>query len=171
MTAAPNSNWLSTNNLPRIGFATALAPPAAGASLAIILGLTVFNGQIFLVPNPADSSQMIGASIPQIAANLFNAVTGGIILGALIGWPVMLVLGLPAHALLLRKTPASVWVYAAAGGFIGILGGAFRYFQGRSQSANELTQFLAIGAVTGTLAALIFWYARRPDKDQAEYKS
>src|SRR5262245_1261500 len=32
--AKPTDNWLTTNNLPRIGFATALAPPAAGAALA-----------------------------------------------------------------------------------------------------------------------------------------
>jgi hypothetical protein len=176
MSEAPNSskptdNWLKTSNLPRIGFATALAPPAAGAALAVILGLTVFNGQIFLVPNPADPQHMMSASILQIAGNFLNAITGGIILGALVGWPVMLVLGLPVHALLLRKTPASVWIYAAAGIAIGLLGGSYRYIQARSHSANDLTQFLAIGAVTGTLAALIFWYARRPDRDAAEYKS
>ena len=46
----PADNWLKSSNMPRLGFATALAPPAAGALLAIILGLTVFNGQIFLSP-------------------------------------------------------------------------------------------------------------------------
>ncbi|HEV7693333.1 MAG TPA: hypothetical protein VGO52_21035 [Hyphomonadaceae bacterium] len=169
--AKPADNWLKSSNMPRLGFATALAPPAAGALLAIILGLTVFNAQIFLAPDPADPNLMKGASIPLIAGNLFNAVTGGIILGALVGWPVMLVFGLPGHALLLRKTSARLWIYGAAGIVIGLAGGAFRYFQSRSHSANDLTQFLAIGAVTGTLAAIIFWFARRPDKDAAEYKS
>jgi hypothetical protein len=167
----PADNWLQSRNMPRLGFATALAPPAAGALLAIILGLTVFNGQIFLVPSSADPNLMVGASIPLIFGNLFNAVTGGIILGALVGWPVMLILGLPVHALLLRKTPAKLWIYGAGGIVIGLAGGAFRYIQGRAHSANDLTQFLAIGAVTGTLAAIIFWFARRPDKDAAEYKS
>jgi hypothetical protein len=167
----PADNWLRSRNLPRIGFATALAPPAAGALLAIILGLTVFNAQIFLTPDPADPNLLVGASIPLIAGNLFNAVTGGVILGALVGWPVMLVFGLPGHALLLRKTSAKLWIYAAAGIVIGLAGGVFRYAQARSHSTDDLPQFLAIGAVTGTLAAIIFWFARRPDKDAAEYKS
>src|SRR5262245_48314567 len=110
MTGAPNDRWLSSRNLPRLGFATALAPPAAGAALAIILGLTVFNAQIFLVPDPGNPEMMVGASILQIGANFLNAIVGGIILGALVGWPVMLVLGLPTHALLVRKTPAKVWI-------------------------------------------------------------
>ncbi len=92
----------------RSSAAVSAAPPVAGALIAFVLAFTVFNSQIFLVPDPANASQMVGASIPQILLNLFDTVSGGLILHAIIGWPVMLVLGLPAHALLIRKTPATV---------------------------------------------------------------
>jgi hypothetical protein len=165
-------SWLKSRNLPRLAFSVALAPPVAGALLALILSITVFNGRIFLVPGPEGGGQMVGADIGEIATNLFMAITNGFILGALIGWPVMLVIGLPLHAFLLRKTSASVWIYIFAGIAAGVAGGAARALSSSAAvAASELTQALAIGAVTGTLAAFIFWYVRRPDRDTAEYKT
>jgi hypothetical protein len=170
---APQDNWLKSRNLPRLGFAVAAAPPVAGALMALVLAFTVFNAQIFLTPGPTGSGQMVGAGIPQIIGNLFQAVTGGLILGALIGWPVMLVVGLPAHALLLRKTPATVWIYLGAGAAAGLAGAAARLFspQKTAMSNEQLLQILAIGAFAGTLTAFVFWYLRRPDKDAGEYKT
>jgi hypothetical protein len=171
--SAPTDNWLKSRNLPRLGFAVSAAPPVAGALMAFVLAFTVFNAQIFLVPDPANSAQLIGAGIPQILVNLFNAVSGGLILGALIGWPVMLVLGMPAHALLIRKTPATVWIYVAAGCAAGLAGSAARLLSSRTttMTGEQLLQALAIGAFAGTLTAFVFWFIRRPDKDAAEYKT
>jgi hypothetical protein len=165
-------NWLKSRNLPRLAFATALSPPVAGAVLALILGLTVFQSQVFFIEDPQQDSVYVRASILEVFANMFTILTSGFLIGGLIGWPVMLAIGLPSHALLLRRTSAKVWWYVLAGCIAGVIAGALRFVSSRGATTmNDALQLAAIGAVTGTLAALVFWFVRRPDTDAAEYKS
>ncbi len=172
MTDKPADNWLKSRNLPRLAFATALSPPVAGALLALILGLTVFQSQIFLIEDPQQDSVYVRAGVLEVLANMFTILTSGFLIGGLIGWPVMLVIGLPAHALLLRRTSAKVWWYVLAGCVAGVIAGALRFVSSRGAATmNDAVQLAALGAVTGTLAALVFWFVRRPDSDAAEYKS
>jgi len=163
-------NWLTTTKPTRLAISALMSPPIAGMVVSLILALTVFNGGLALPQDP---------EIPQAGAAGLGFVSGamtvmaiGFMLGGLIGWPVMLVLGLPAHALLLRKTSAKIGWYALAGGVIGAGGGLARLFQTVATApANGYLLYMAIGAVTGTLAAVVFWWLRRPDKDAAEYQS
>jgi hypothetical protein len=169
---APADSWLKSRNLARLGFAVALSAPAAGAILALVLGLTVMRSVIFTVPHPTIDSQFVDADAGQILINTFLVATSGFMLGGILGWPIMLALGLPMHAALIRKTAAKAWHYAVAGLAAGLLAGLLRFVAERgAATTNDLTMLLAIGGVGGVIAALMFWLVRRPDKDAAEYKT
>jgi hypothetical protein len=168
---SPDS-WLKSRNLARLGFAVALSAPAAGAILSLVLGFTVMRSAIFTVPHPTIDSQFVDADFGQILINIFIVTSGGFMLGGILGWPVMLALGLPTHALLIRKTTAKAWHYAIAGLIAGFAAGLLRFVTERSGApASELTLLLAIGGVSGVITALTFWIIRRPDKDAAEHKT
>ncbi|CAN0348068.1 unnamed protein product, partial [Phaeothamnion confervicola] len=111
----------------RLAFAVALSAPVAGALVAIILGFTVFRDAVFLVEDPARDSMFVNAGFAEILANTAVVAFSGLMLGGIIGWPVMLVFGLPVHAFLLRKTSAKAWVYVIAGAVAGTAAGAFRF--------------------------------------------
>jgi hypothetical protein len=170
-TSAPADSWLKSRNLARLGFAVALSAPAAGAVLALVLGFTVMRSVIFTVPHPTIDSQFVDADFGQIIINTAMVGLSGFMLGGILGWPVMLALGLPMHAVLIRKTSAKAWHYAVAGLAAGFLAGLLRYVTDRSASINDLVALLAIAGVGGVIAALMFWLVRRPDKDAAEYKT
>jgi LytS/YehU family sensor histidine kinase len=162
--------WLKSRNLARLGFAVALSAPAAGAVLALVLGFTVMRSVIFMVPHPTIDSTFVNADFGQILINTAMVGTSGFMLGGIVGWPVMLALGLPMHAVLIRKTTAKAWHYAIAGLAAGLAAGLLRFVTERSATSNDLAMLLSIGGVGGVIAALMFWLVRRPDKDAAEYK-
>ncbi len=95
----------------------------------------------------------------------------GFMLGGVIGWPVMLALGLPAHAVLLRKTSAGIGWYSLAGGVIGAAAGGLRLLQTSGVRFDAYPLYFGLGAVTGAMAAIVFWWLRRPDKDAAQRQS
>jgi hypothetical protein len=171
-TEARTDSWLKSRNLARLGFAVALSAPAAGAVLALVLGFTVMRSVIFMVPHPDIDSQFVQADAGQILINTAMVGMGGFMLGGVLGWPVMLAVGLPMHAVLVRKTSAKAWHYAVAGLVAGLAAGVLRFATERGgASTNDLAMLLSIGGVAGVIAALMFWIIRRPDKDAAEYKS
>jgi LytS/YehU family sensor histidine kinase len=165
-------SWLKSRNLPRLAFAVVFSAPVAGAILSLVLGFTVMRSIIFLVPDPNIDSNFVQADFGQIVINTIMVAVGGFMVGGLLGWPVMLGLGLPMHAVLIRKTPAKAWHYAIAGLAAGMIAGLLRYAMERGGAGtNDLIVLLAIGGVAGAIASLMFWLVRRPDKDAAEYKS
>jgi hypothetical protein len=165
-------SWLKSRNLPRLAFAVVLSAPVAGALLSLILAFTVMRSVIFMVPHPEIDSEFVQADAGQILINTVMVLASGFMLGGLLGWPVMLALGLPMHAALIRKTTAKAWHYALAGLAAGLIAGLLRYAMERGEATvNDLTALLSIGGVAGAVAALVFWFVRRPDKDAAEYKS
>jgi hypothetical protein len=171
-TPAPTDSWLKSRNLARLGFAVALSAPAAGAILAVVLGFTVMRSVIFMVPHPTIDSTFMNADFGQILINTAMVGVGGFVLGGVLGWPVMLAFGLPLHAVLIRKTTAKAWHYAIAGLAAGLAAGLLRFVTERGgASSNDLSMLLSIGGVGGVIAALMFWFVRRPDKDAVEYKS
>jgi len=170
-TPAPTDSWLKSRNLPRLLFAVALSAPAAGAIIALVFGFTVMRDAIFSAPHPTIELQSVSADLGRILTNIAIVVSGGFMLGGILGWPVMLALGLPVHAALIHKTSAKAWHYAIAGLAAGLAAGFLRHSTQSSASANELTLFLALGGVGGVIAILMFWIIRRPDKDAAEYKT
>jgi hypothetical protein len=162
MTSAEKSagNWMKSDNLPRLAFAAVVSPPVAGALVTLILGTTVLGATVF------------SGSIADILLNIFNSAVGGVMLAGVIGWPIMLVFILPVHALLLRRTSARAWVYAATGGLAGAAAGMLLFVASRgAASAGNPALFLAIGLTSGVSGLLIFWIARRPDRDAARFKA
>jgi hypothetical protein len=160
-------NWLHSRKPGRLAIAVAMSAPVAGGLIALVLALTVLSGGPSAVNTEAASEGIAGVLI-----GATTVMATGFMLGGLIGWPVMLVLGLPAHAALLRKTSAKIWWYIIAGAVIGGVAGGVRLLQTFSSvSPDARLLYIAIGAVTGTLAAVVFWFLRRPDTDAAEYKS
>lgn len=171
-TPAAQDSWLKTRNLARLGLAVTASAPAAGALLALVFAFTVLRSAIFMVPHPTIDSEFVQADFGQILINTAMVAVGGFMLGGIIGWPVMMALGLPLHALLIRKTTAKAWHYAVAGLAAGAAAGFLRFATERGQATpNDLTILLSIGSVGGVFAALLFWMIRRPDKDAAEYKT
>jgi hypothetical protein len=161
--AAQPDNWLKTAKPGRLTIAVLMAAPIAGAVVALVLALTVFRG------DPAAEGTGAAAVIG-IVSGAATVMATGFMLGAVIGWPVTLALGLPAHAVLLRKTSAKIGWYALGGGVVGAVAGALRLVQTSTFARDAILLHLAMGAVTGTLAALVFWWLRRPDSDAAEFK-
>lgn len=172
MTAGARSrSWLKSDNLPRLAFAVVLSPPVAGVLLSLVLAFTVMRSVIFLAPHPEIDSEFVQADAGQILMNTVMVGMGGFMIGGLLGWPVMMALGLPMHAVLLRTTAAKAWHYVAAGLTIGLAAGFLRYaMEGGTASTDDLIVLLAIGSVAGGLASLMFWLVRRPDRDATEYK-
>jgi LytS/YehU family sensor histidine kinase len=171
-TQAQQDSWLNSRNLPRLAFAVVFSAPVAGVILALVLGFTVMNNIIFLVPDPNVDSAFVPADFGQIVLNTIMVAVAGLMVGGLLGWPVMLVIGLPMHAALIRKTTAKAWHYAVAGLAAGLIAGLLRFAMERGGARmNDLIVLLAIGGVAGAIAALVFWSVRRPDKDAAEYKT
>ena len=98
----------------------------------------------------------------------------GAMFGAIIGWPAMLLLGLPAHSLLYRRKSHRIGGYLLAGVLAGFLAslilllllGGFGIF--RSMTGADITGggFITLIVVfASVIAATVFWFIRRPDKD------
>lgn len=91
----------------------------------------------------------------------------GAVMGAMIGWPAMLLVGLPIHSLLMRKTKSHVWTYAGLGIFAGTLA-MFAYFAVVGGLVElfmwDMSWIALSGPLTGALAATLFWMIRRPDR-------
>lgn len=161
-------SWLRSSNLPRLAFAGVLAPPLAGVLLSLILGFTIMRSVIFLAPHPEIDSEFVQADAARILINTVVVGVGGLMMGGVLGWPLMMLLGLPVHAVLLHTTTARAWHYVAAGLAAGIGAGFLRYARERDATTDDFVTLLSIGGAAGALAALIFWLVRRPDRDTAE---
>lgn len=140
-----------------------LAPgPIAGMVAALILSVTAFaNLQVYNL-DPA---------IPELT--YYMGLHGVLLFGALMGgtWGLlpMLLLGLSAHAWLLRRTHPAIWMYAIAAMAAGIVFGGLTGWNALSISgANGLgvfASYLGAGACAGLVAGVVFWLIRRPDRD------
>ena len=132
--------------------------PAAGTLIVLAIGIV---GSLISVA--------AGGSVSFPAALIW----AGAFLGALIGWPVTLFFGLPAHAFLYRRRSRRVGSYLLAGvlvGFVAIfvvmlIGGAFGAFQSGDALAAGLASTGFFGLLMSVLASWLFWLIRRPDKD------
>jgi hypothetical protein len=160
MSAAPN--WLTTRKPGRLAISVLMSAPIAGMVIALVLALTVFR-----TTPPAGNAGAAG--IIEVISGAGMVMATGFMLGGVIGWPVMLAFGLPAHAVLLRKTSAAIGWYALAGGVIGAAAGGIRLLQTSSVRPDAYLLYFGMGAVTGAAAAIVFWWLRRPDKDAAEH--
>ncbi len=150
-----------------LALAALIAPVMAAAFAAMILAMVIAPDLIFRVDiNSIDSRP---ATLREIATNLGDFGIVGVRLGAIPGWPAMVVLGLPLHGWLFHNGKTDGVSYALSGiaaGFVTVL----LYLLGTgdwwvSPSAwFEAWPILLTGSTTGLLAAGLFWLIRRPDR-------
>ncbi len=132
--------------------------PAAGTLIVLAIGIV---GSLISVAAGGSA----GMPAPLLWAGAF--------IGALIGWPVMLFFGLPAHAFLYRRRSRKVGSYLLAGVLVGfvtvfvvtLIGAALGGFQSGDVLAAGLASTGLIGLLMSVLASWLFWLIRRPDKD------
>src|SRR5262245_4125300 len=105
-------DWLRPTKPLRLALGVILGPPFAGAIVGLLLAMTAVADVVAQSTNKA-------LTLAQMTA--FATAYG-----ALIGWPVMLTLGLGSHALLLRRTSANLLWYVGAGAISGVIAGLVR---------------------------------------------
>lgn len=152
----------------RLTIAFIIPPVLAAIIIAPLIAIFMGLADSFLPCSHPPYPQPCGApGLPEYAQTIMATVPIGAILGALIGWPAMVILGLPVHYLLMRKTKRHVWTYAGLGIFVGTLA-MLAYFGvtgGLKQMFLWDYSWLALsGPLTGALAATLFWFIRRPDR-------
>lgn len=131
--------------------------PAAGTLIVLAIGLI---GSLISVA--AGGSASFPAAL----------IWAGAFFGALIGWPTMLFLGLPAHAILYRRRSRKAGAYVLGGVFVGFLAAllALCLYAFMGVVPGELffaavAPLVIICLLGSVLAAWLFWLIRRPDKD------
>ncbi|HVY89496.1 MAG TPA: hypothetical protein VG942_11545 [Hyphomonadaceae bacterium] len=161
MNTVPNPSssdeWLRPTKPLRLALGVLLGPPVAGLTVGLILVMTAVGDVVAQSQNKALTVIQMGG---------FAAFYG-----ALVGWPVMLTLGLGSHAVLLRRTSANLLWYVGAGAVSGIVAGLVRAGRAVLYLQEAALLNVAIGIVTGVIAAAIFWIIRRPDKDAVLFKN
>jgi hypothetical protein len=144
---------------------------AAAIVLGPIIGAVVFAIILRLLSFPLTSPI---ATVVDIVAMALPLALG-------LGIPGMLILGLPAHSMLVKAGQRSLLMYAIAGLIAGVfvaclfLCSVWLYDVG-SDSPGQLTSdhlftVLLFAIPLGGLSAAIFWVIRRPDRDQASSAS
>jgi len=152
----------------RLALAVLFTPILAAGLIAAGLAMVIMPDLVFSVMT--DSTTTRPATPPEIMASLFGfgAIGGG--LGVVLGWPAMILGGLPAHLWLVHKGRTGWRTYALAGLVIGTLvmlvwllaTGDLRY----PLRALNVGPLLLSGPVTGVLTASLFWFIARPARSR-----
>ena len=131
--------------------------PAAGTLIVLTIG--IFGSLISIAAGGS-------ASFPA------QLIWAGAFAGALLGWPTMLLFGLPAHVILYRRKSRKVGAYLLGGVFVGFLAALLAlglyavtgFVPGEFLFAT-LGPLVVICLLGSVLASWLFWLIRRPDKD------
>ena len=154
------------NHLIQLIFATLFAPVVAAAVSAALLAMAVAPEFVFQVE--VNSAEYRPATLREIATSLVGFGFIGAAMGAVLGWPAMVIAGLPAHRWLVRKGRTGGLTYSLFGVAVGTIT-MLVYFAATGSWRHPLGllaawPLLLAGPVTGLLAAGLFWLIRRPDK-------
>lgn len=94
---------------------------------------------------------------------------------ALVGYPAMLVLGVPAHLVLTKRHWTHGWSYALAGVLIGVIVAAvlfgsvaiqnFSLIPDPNKSLGPSVAIFTLVALLGALVAWVFWVIARPGRE------
>lgn len=133
----------------RTVFATICSTPIIAALYALTLGVWKLLR--------SDASAWLSIILELPGVTLMLAATAGMMLG----WPIMLLAGLPAYWLLMRVGWRQVWHFMLAGLCVGAA--CVVLFTRRAESG--LLIYWSIATLPGTLTGLVFWLIRRPDRD------
>jgi hypothetical protein len=95
-------------------------------------------------------------------------------LSALVGYPTMIILGLPAHIVLGKCRWTNLWGYGFAGLLIGVIVSAilfssvvaqnFSFIPDPSKSLTPVIAVFFLAAFLGALSSVVFWLIARPDR-------
>ncbi len=142
----------------RLFFASILCGPLAGMGVIILIGIAT------LLMNAGSG---FGSFLP------VSVVFSGAVFGAVVGWPAMLLFGLPAHAVLYRRRSHKIGGYLLAGVFAGFVGtiviiglqmlGGAGFLDSQVVMAGGLVALIMV--LASVAAASLFWWIRRPDRD------
>lgn len=150
----------------RLTLATLLAPILAAGLTAAVLALILVPDLVF--QTETDSATYRPATLPEIMASLFGFSVIGGALGVLLGWPAMILGGLPVHVWLVRKDRTDWLPYALIGLAVGTVT-MLVYFLATGSLRDpslllDASPLLLSGPLTGFLAASLFWLIRQPDR-------
>ncbi|MGB2176951.1 MAG: hypothetical protein ACPH9E_03350 [Hyphomonas sp.] len=153
----------------RLALATLLAPILAAGLSAALLAMVIAPELVFRVE--IDSVTSRPATLPEIMASLIGFGFLGGAFGIFLGWPAMMIAGLPAHRWLVSKGRTDWLPYA----LIGLAAGTVTmliYFLATGSLRDpslllDASPLLATGPLTGFLAASLFWLVRLPGRISA----
>ncbi|QYJ00821.1 hypothetical protein KUV46_00120 [Thalassovita mediterranea] len=159
----------------RLVAAVLISPVLGGLVAAELVGMIFFPKEIFFVLL-SDSVTYRPATPFEIFETLGSIAVVGVTLGALVGIPAMLLVGVPVHVWLVSTRRTALAYYASSGAAAGIIAGfAFGHIQDPEMWTwvfSEIYSLLVVvvvpGAVAGGIAAILFWLVSRPDKAHAE---
>jgi hypothetical protein len=142
----------------RLAIATILCGPIAGVATIMLISVIMML-------------MSLGSGYASFLP--WEYILSGGFFGAVIGWPAMLLFGLPAHALLYRRRSYKLGGYLLAGTILGLLATLFlALIQATAFRGGGTTDWLMSGAWFGVVlvlasvaAASVFWFIRRPDRD------
>lgn len=144
----------------RLCLAFLLPAAVAGFVGSLILSFTAFSDMI-------STGKDNEAEVYRITHS--GMVFMGTLLGALWGQLATLLVGLPAHVVILGQRTKPAWKYALAGVIAGVLFGAafcWPMLSGVSGPSLANVAWLAIASASaGAIGGLVFWLIRRPDRD------
>lgn len=150
----------------RLILAVLFAPILAAGLVAALLAVIMVPDMVF--QTAIDSATYRPATTPEIMASLLGFGVFGGALGVFLGWPAMILGGLPVHAWLVRKDRTEWLPYALIGLGVGtvtmliylLATGGWRDPLGLLDGGPLLLS----GPLTGFLAASLFWLIRLPPR-------
>jgi hypothetical protein len=153
----------------RLILAVLFAPILAAGLVAALLAVIMVPDMVF--ETQIDSATSQPATIPQIMASLLGFGVFGGALGLVLGWPAMILGGLPVHAWLMRKGRTGWLPYALTGLGVGTVTMLIYFLAtGSWRDPSGLLDggpLLLSGPLTGFLAASLFWFIARPAHNPA----
>jgi hypothetical protein len=152
-----NSTQIQGKTGGRLFLAAILCGPLSGLAIIFIISLITF----------LSSLRYTASFVP--VAYFFS----GALFGAAIGWPAMLLFGLPAHAFLYKRRSHKIGGYLLAGALLGVLATVVITVLSMIGTRDVMgANLLYTGGLFGVIlllasigASSIFWWIRRPDRD------
>jgi len=155
----------------RVLLAMILAPPAGGAAAAAAV---VLIGLVFSVLSTGSLSSPGSNVIFYI-----QIVVAGVVIGATYGYPAIVIMGLPLYLLVQRLRIRSLLVWVILGILVASVTGLIVAFWSDRERLADIVKtpadmvrwlvgsfdiFVAVVALGGAVAGLVFWLIVRPDR-------
>ena len=153
----------------RLVLAVLFTPVLAAGLVAALLAMMIAPDLVFHVM--VDSASSRPATLPEVMASLFGFGAIGGALGIILGWPAMILGGLPAHVWLARKGRTDCLTYALIGLAVGTVT-MLVYFLATGSLRDpsrllDMSPLLLSGPLTGFLTASLFWAVARPARGRS----